>query len=73
MNQLFFRLICILESTFLTKQELYIVTLTKLRVQHLAAGKNLSFNQFQKQRVLFFFPRETYFIEMLEHFFTVYT
>ena len=63
-----------MKAPFLKKQELYIVTLTKLRVQHLAAGKNLSFKQFQKQRILFFFfPRETYFIEMLENFFTVYT
>ena len=43
----------------------------KLRVQDFATGKNVSFNQCSKQRVLLF-SRESYFKKAIENFFPVF-
>ena len=60
----------ILESIFFAKQEL--ITPTKLCVQHFVTGKNFSFNQCHKQRVLLFFIGKVIFINAVENFFTMY-
>ena len=43
------------------------LTRAKLRVQHLASGKNFSFHQWLKQRVLLF-SWKSYFIKVIENF-----
>ena len=54
----------------MAKQEL--IMCTKLWLQHFVAGKNFSFNQFHKERVLLNFSQGGYFIKAIENFFSVF-